>query len=141
MKRRTPLRPGKPLARGPGPKRRSPLRPVSDKRIDEGPERDRVEAFVFYRDELRCRMEHRSDIPPCMGVLTVQHIRKAGQGGPYVPLNLVTVCAFHNSWLETAEGARWGERHGLVARAGDDLIVCWARMREFRIVTWNHAGE
>jgi hypothetical protein len=152
LSRRTPLRRGAPLSRselrpGPPPVRRTRLRPVSRRREDDRPERDGVQAFVFYRDGLRCRLENFDlaepvvRVPRCVGPLTVHHVRKAGQGGPYVPLNLVALCAGHNDWLETADGATWGRGRGLVARRGDDLIECWARMRAAGIVEWNHAGE
>jgi hypothetical protein len=138
LRRRTPLPPG------PGPTRRTPLRAVSPQREAERDEHDQVRAFVFHRDQLRCRLADWAGahgVSACCGQLTVHHIRKAAQGGPYVPLNLVTLCAWHNDWLETARGAPWGKERGLVARRGDDLIVCWAKMRAAGVVAWNHAGE
>jgi hypothetical protein len=137
--RRSELAPGQP------PARRVPLRPVSDRREAERIERDQVRAFVFWRDQNACRLAHLVGIddrvPACIGVLTAHHIRKAGQGGPYVPLNLVTLCAGHNVWLETAAGARYGLGCGLVLHRAGDLIECWATMRAAGIVAWNHAGE
>jgi hypothetical protein len=111
-----------------------------------------VRAIVFYRDQNSCRLAHLvgvdDRVPACAGQLTVHHIRKAGQGGLYVPLNLVTLCAWHNDWLETHRGARYGKGCGLVCLtppAGvwleDALVECWATMRAAGIVAWNAFGE
>lgn len=36
----------------------------------------------------------------CFGPLTPHHLRKAGQGGPYLRSNLVPLCAHHNDEVE-----------------------------------------
>ena len=105
--------------------------------------------MVYMRDQQTCRlrMTRWMGSPACYGPLTVHHIRKEGQGGPYVPLNLVSLCAWHNDWLETADGARWGEERGLVARRvprgelSATLNRCWQLMRANGIVNWNAVGE
>lgn len=149
LSRRTPLRPGGPLARSelrPGvpPRRRTPLRPVSEQRAAERPERDEVREFVLHRDQ-RCRLagwSYGGEGPPaCFGQLSFHHIRKAGQGGPYTRLNGLTLCVFHNDWLETWEGHRWGVSHGVVCLNGRTLEQCWELMRAWGLVRWDHDGQ
>ena len=128
--------------------RGGPLPRQSEKRKAEAPLRYPVRSSVFQRDGHRCRLALFTAGPQgmafCSGApLTVHHIRKAGQGGPYTLLNLVTLCAGHNVWLETDAGARWGEPRGLVLRRVPHgglvaaLEDCWARMQAAGIVDWS----
>lgn len=56
---------------------------------------------------------------PCFGVLTAHHLLKASGGGKYERSNLVTLCAFHNGWVEDhpAEATRLGF---VIRRLADD---------------------
>jgi hypothetical protein len=139
--RRTRLKPGKPLRPGKPLKRRVALKNMSDKRRleIESPVRAEARARVFDRDG-RCLLAWQSGIPPCIGPMTVHHLRKAGQGGPYNELNLVTLCAGHNSWVETSAAVPYVHRWGLVMRRGDTYAEIWARLAAAGLVTYNWNG-
>lgn len=57
---------------------------------------------------------------------TAHHLRKASKGGPYLLHNLVTLCAFHNDWIEDYPLA--AHTWGLVLRTGEVPQEAWARM-------------
>ena len=80
--------------------RRTRLKPISDKRRAEFPERDRVRAAVFKRDEGKCRIAPFLPDIPCYGKMTFQHLLKEGQGGAYTEANGISACSFHNDWVE-----------------------------------------
>jgi 5-methylcytosine-specific restriction endonuclease McrA len=70
----------------------------------------------------------------CFGGLTVHHLRKRSQGGADTEANLVTLCAGHNVWVEDHPEEAWGL--GLVARRGESLGACWARMNAAGLTPW-----
>jgi len=88
----------RPLRRG------KPLRAQSEKRASAAEERKEVREAVYRRDRWTCVLERtsrqRDDVPPCHGPLTPHHLRKASAGGAYSEENLVTLCRFHNGWVE-----------------------------------------
>lgn len=93
--------------------------------------RQLVRDVVFARDR-HCLLATAA-AGPCFGKpLTPHHLWKAGQGGLYVPSNLVTLCGHHNDWveLEPATAKAWG----LVVRNGDDIPSVWRRMHFFELV-------
>jgi 5-methylcytosine-specific restriction endonuclease McrA len=63
--------------------------------------------LVFQRDKYRCVVSQFPETktlpkwPECFGGLTVHHVHKASGGGPYTEDNLVTLCAFHNEYVES----------------------------------------
>ena len=110
-----------------GQLRRSPLAAVSQKRQAEQTLRDEVWAAVLLRDQ-HCLLAGRvADAGRCRGRLTPHHLRKAGQGGRWVPNNIVVLCAGHNGWVEDYPRTAWAL--GLVIRAGETAQQAWARMR------------
>lgn len=82
------------------PVKRTRIRPVSKKRSALRGARAAVCAALFDRDDHRCQMPTTTNAGPCYGPLTPHHLVKAGQGGSYTLDNLVTLCAFHNDWVE-----------------------------------------
>jgi len=44
-----------------------------------------------------CRLAH---LGGCAGPLTAHHLRKSSSGGAYVSENIVSLCAFHNTFVE-----------------------------------------
>lgn len=96
-------------------------------------EHETVRAAVFARDGYRCLLAGRRDVPACFGINTPHHLRKSGQGGPYVVENLVTLCLSHNdTWVEGHGDAAWAL--GLLCRNGDSLDECWERLRNAGLV-------
>jgi 5-methylcytosine-specific restriction endonuclease McrA len=112
--------------------KRSRLNPRSAKSKAADAEHDLVREAVFARDGYRCLLAGRRDVPPCAGYLTPHHLAKASQGGAYVKEGLVTLCSFHNGWVE--DHPNLAHEKGLVCRAGDTLLLCWARMRAAGLV-------
>lgn len=83
-------------------------------------ERAEIRETVFRRDGYRCRLDTpltAGRVGPCYGMLTPHHIRKASQGGAYVEGNLMTLCQFHNDWVE--DNPNTAHALGLVKRAGE----------------------
>lgn len=132
LQRSTGLRPGAP------PKRRTRLRQVSPRRVADSPARAAARARVFARDGHRCLLAGYPGAPPCWGPLTFHHLRKAGQGGPYNELNGVTLCAGHNSWVETVRIL--ARRLGLEMRRGDTYDQVWAKLAAAGLVTYHWTG-
>lgn len=75
---------------------------------EEIEERASIRQTVFDRDR-RCLLVG-TVAGPCRGPATPHHLLKSGQGGPYTVQNLVTLCAWHNGWVERnrADSATWG---------------------------------
>lgn len=118
--------------------RRTRLRHTSPRRRAEAADREAVRLEVFRRDG-RCLLVGRDHpgIPRCVAPMsTVHHLRKAGQGGPYTAENLVMLCAGHNDWLETTQGARFGEDVGLVIRRGRTHDEAWRLLRAAGLVAY-----
>lgn len=107
------------------------MRAVSKKRAKAAPANRTVRAAVFERDRYRCVLAdlERSpvfmnksgrDEPECAGELTPHHRRKASSAGAYSMENLLTLCVFHNCFVEDnpdvvrADYGTW-----LVVREGD----------------------
>lgn len=112
--------------------KRTRIKPRSDKAIAAAPLHDLVRAEVFARDGWRCLMAARKASHTCQGVLTVHHLLKASQGGRYELLNLVSLCAGANSWVED-----WpvvAHDLGLVCRRGDTIEECWSKLRAAGLV-------
>lgn len=108
--------------------KRSRLSPMSKKRRASLAERERVRLEVFQRDGgcvmfwhvgLPVREESKSPVPECGGPMTPHHKRKASACGPYIPENLVTLCAVHNGWVEDEPDDAYAL--GLTIRNGDPL--------------------
>ncbi len=72
---------------------------------------------VFNRDGWSCRMHAEG----CFGDLTVHHLRKASQGGTYTPENLITLCAYHNGWVED---------HPIAAHERGMVVKSWEESKE-----------
>lgn len=118
------------------------VKPISDKRAAERRARDAVRLEVFRRDQ-RCLLAGYPANPRCLApMLTPHHLRKAGQGGAYTLENLVALCAGHNDWLETREGAQIGEALGLVIRRGRTHDEAWTLMQAAGLVNywWDGVG-
>lgn len=142
----TPMAQGKPLrrtelARGATSLgRRKRLVPVSIRRMEERPERADMRELVFARDQQLCRLAAWADgTPGCRGHLTVHHLRKAGQGGPYTLINLVTLCAGHNGWVEDEPDL--AHELGLVVRRGDTYGEAWRRLVTSGLVDYWWTGQ
>lgn len=104
-RRKQPLRSTKGLATGRPPQRQARPRPQDR----AGHAAADVRAIVFDRDQ-HCRLRGAS-VGPCFGVLlTPHHLHKSGQQGLYVPRNLITLCGWHNDWVEVdkALATAWG---------------------------------
>src|SRR5262245_46549656 len=126
------------LKPGPPPQRRQPLRPISARRAALADERATIRAEVFARDRHRCLLAGLAGaggVPRCWGPLTPHHLRKAGQLGSYTRPNLVTLCAGHNSWVETARAL--ARALGLEATAADTPADVWGRLRSAGLVTYD----
>ncbi len=94
LERRTELR------RTPTKARRTGRLPAkSDKRRLDLARRQAVILAVLERDGCTCRAKDLG-FGPCWGPLTPHHLKKASQGGPFVPSNLVTLCSSHNTRVE-----------------------------------------
>lgn len=124
------------------PKRKTPLKPISDKRLADLSDPARAEAReqVFARDQ-RCLLSRWAGVPSCLGPLTVHHLRKAGQGGPYNALNLVTLCAGHNVWVEGSDAADVVWAWGLVMRNGETYDEVWRRLAKAGLVAYTWTGQ
>lgn len=94
-----------------------------------------VHDAVLQRDESRCRLAG-STAGPCFGGLTVHHLRKASQIGPYTVHNLLTLCVGHNEWVETSPAAHLVDPWGLVIRSGGSYAQTWARLQFAGLVTY-----
>jgi len=122
--------------------KRTRINAMSEKRRARQEEGAKVRQQVFQRDRFRCLLDGRPHptVPRCHGPATVHHMRKAGQGGAYSMVNLVTLCAGHNDWLEEADGARFGEAVGLVIRRGTTHDEAWAALEQAGLVTYGPGG-
>lgn len=120
--------------------KRTRLKPMSAKRRAGAAEGAKIRRQVFARDRFRCLLEGHPGVPRCHGPITPHHMRKAGQGGAYTMVNLVTLCAGHNDWLEEADGARFGEEVGLVIRRGRTHEEAWALLIRAGLVTYGPEG-
>jgi hypothetical protein len=106
LERRTRLARGAPLARGASTlarsalDRRTRLAARSVRKLAAAGEEARVRSAVFVRDGHRCQFPPVTGAPPCFGPLTFHHLRKASAGGAYSEANGLTLCAFHNGWVE-----------------------------------------
>ncbi len=140
--RRRPLVSKTQLRRTGPPKRRAGVRRVSPRRQAELDNPARLEARerVMLRDG-GCRLAGHQRTGRCFGRLTVHHLHKAGQGGPYNELNLLCLCAWHNDWIETSEAAPVVHAWGLVKRRGDTYDDVWARLAAAGIVTYTWTGQ
>ena len=106
---------------------RTRIRSRSRRRAAAGPARTTIREAVFARD--RCCQLAGSTFGPCFGPLTVHHLWKEGQGGPYVPINLLTLCAHHNDVLETSEVTDDDVvALGLKVGWGQTLVSAWRRL-------------
>ena len=82
-------------------RRRTPLRSSSAKRRADRERRAEVRRAVFIRDGWTCQLpggcdkRHYHPNP-----LTVHYLRKASAGGSYTPDNLISLCRWHNRWVE-----------------------------------------
>jgi hypothetical protein len=96
---------------------------------------------VFARDGNRCRLAGwvPAAFGPCLGPLTVHHLRKSGQGGPYTLINLLTLCAGHNAAVET-ERVLARELGLEITRAGT-FEEAWRQLLAVEIVTYWWTGE
>lgn len=142
--RRTQLARGTGLARGAGPQRRTRLRSAGP--VDQAVATAKAEQreLMFARDRQACRLAHvwptnQGVVPPCIGPLTPHHLRKAGQGGPYTLINLLTLCAGHNDWIEAAP-RDLVHGLGLVMNRGDTYPEVWGRLVAAGIVDWWWTG-
>lgn len=94
----------------------------SKKKREADKSKPEIRDAVFARDHYLCQMPLSDEArvgggDRCFGPLTPHHIRKESQGGTYTFDNLVTLCAFHNGWVE--DHPNLAHRLGLVRRAGE----------------------
>lgn len=120
------------LNRGPGPQRRTRINRRSRRRVEASDDRAVVRAQVFARDGHCCLLAG-STFGPCIGPLTVHHLWKEGQGGPYVAWNLITLCAGHNDGVEPMRRVD-AEALGLVVARGQHMDDVWRRLAFAEIV-------
>lgn len=77
------------------------LRPMSKKRARSRPQRRKVVAAVFERDQHRCRA--RTSVPSvtCAGPLDPHEIipRSAWAAGEFEVGNIIAVCRAHHDWI------------------------------------------
>jgi len=112
---------------GKGLTRRRHLTAVSADRKAEREAAEPVVQAVYSRDGHECVLAQHDNRELCMGRLTPHHLRKAGQGGQWLPSNLVTLCARHNGWVE--DHPHMAHALGLVIRTGETTADAWAAMR------------
>lgn len=116
------------LVSGGPPHRRGRLAPVSEVRRNRRGAAQPIIDAVFARDGGCILRRHVHVVGRCYGApMTPHHLRKAGQGGTWTASNLVTLCAFHNGWVEN--WPQTAHRLGLVIRTGEIAADAWARMR------------
>jgi hypothetical protein len=110
--------------------KRTRLKPRSAKKIAADKLKPAIRESLYRRDGGRCALAvtRHDGVPPCFGRWTPHHLRKDGQGGEYNLVNLATLCAGHNDWVESGS-PNLAHRLGLVCRNGDTLDECWERMR------------
>lgn len=97
--------------------------------------RESVRRFVFVRDRRVCRLAGSASAGACFGAPeTAHHLRKAAHGGPYQPFNMVTLCSFHNDWVE--DHPMHAHAWGLVIRRGENVLAAWSRMILYGLVDW-----
>ena len=87
-------------------------------------ERRRVHTRPMYEQECIAKVRGAHVIPACSGIATVHEPWTRGRGGPKDdPLNMVPMCAFHNTWVsQDAEGQRWAEANDLLFHAWDGPV-------------------
>jgi len=136
IKRKTALRPSKPLAHGPARLRRSKIKPVNRKRMAKklarnfGAEAQRVrsmdclcmgqDAHAFY---VELELAHAYGVPDavilCSGSIVAAHVTPRGMGGSKGDrFRLVPLCAAHH---DEAGEEHTGQRSAFEARYGIDL--------------------
>jgi hypothetical protein len=109
-------------------------------------ERSIVREAVFARDQV-CRLKTTLGAQPivprgfgqCRGPLTPHHLRKAGQGGPYVMSNLLGLCAYHNDRVEELPRADMVALGLVVPRSPDvaeGIGRAWALLQLAGLVTY-----
>jgi hypothetical protein len=59
-----------------------------------------VAAAVLERDGGLCQLRNTFGVPACFGPATPHHLVKQGQCGEDSLENEVTLCSFHNGWVE-----------------------------------------
>lgn len=106
--------------------RRRRLRPRSEKATEQREVAVPIVDEVYERDGHRCVLAAYPS-HQCFGRLTPHHLRKTGQGGPWAAVNLVTLCAHGNGWVENEPTV--AHTIGLVIRTGETYADAWARMR------------
>lgn len=120
--KRTELRRGGPL------QRRSRLAPVSPRKRREIRESRPVVEAVKARDRHCVLRFHQALVGRCSWGLTAHHlVKQSRRRGGWTYWNLVTLCAWHNEWVENFP--RLAHRMGLVVKAGEDVWSAWDRMR------------
>ena len=136
LKRGKPLARGKPIERGSGPartgslKRGKPMRQRSEKVADRADERRAVVAAALARDR-GCVVRELDPAHRCMGDLVGHELLKRSQGGdPYDLSVIVIACALSNVQIE--DFPAWAHALGLVARRGETVSDCWAKMAHVR---------
>lgn len=136
--KRTPLHRKTPLRRT-GRLRSGGMLQVRRRTPQEFADRVRIRATVYARDGERCRLDGHEGHECQSSLLTVHHLLKASQGGPYSVDNLVTLCAEANDWVEDNPDA--AHSVGLVCRRGETVEDCWVQMRKAGLVAWGPWGE
>lgn len=122
------MRRGRGVMANPDKTRAWQQRSRENQRLD--PDERAVREAVFASDGHRCRLRDLVgepfdiagrivEVPPCAGVLTYQHRRKASAQGAYNVANGATLCWFHNGWVETEPDAAKLADPYLVVRDGD----------------------
>jgi hypothetical protein len=124
------------------------MRQVSAKRDAMSDARTVVRQVVFDRDRwcllrnglrpILAVAESAVVVPDCWGKPTPHHLRKAGQGGPYIECNLVRLCVGHNQWVETVRP--WARLVGLEMTRTDTYADVWARLAAAGLVTYTWTG-
>ena len=113
--------------RTPLPPRKAPLRPISARRAEARADAEPLVQAVYRRDGGCVLRLHTVVAGGCWGGLSPHHVRKAGQGGEFSQLNIVSACCGHNGWVERNRRLAWAL--GLVLNHGEDIEDAWGRMR------------
>lgn len=129
------------LSRRTPPKRKSRLRPVSARRSAQRVQRAGVRVIVWLRADRRCEA---CGVPLGIAEMEPSHRQAASQGGPYTPVNIMSLCsACHRTGRNAIHRRPKGEalRRGLRLLSTQDPATVPVRLWDGRLVTLTADGE